>query len=572
MDRITKQLLSDFLKAEEIEPTDISGDFEQFCNYSVLSNEYGKTFNVSEITVGNGSDTGIDGIAIIVNGHLISDTEEIDDLLSSNGYLDVTFIFIQAKTSSNFDTKEIHSFNFGVTDFFEESPKLTRNEDIKHFAELSEHIFNNASDFKENPKIKAYYITTGTVTNDKNINAALDSLKESLENYNLFEEIDIHLLGANELGKLYRKSKNPISSTFTFSNKVTLPDIEGINQSYYGILPYNEFKKLLIDENGNMHSIFDDNVRDFQGEKNPVNKHISETLEKNNPHLFSVLNNGIAIVANSIKTSGNTFTITDYQIVNGCQTSNVLYKHRHKKEIDDVNVPIKLIVTDNEDIKSKITVSTNNQTAIKKEQLTAMSDFQKNLEHYYSSIQGDGRLHYERRAKQYSYDRNIVKKKIITVPVQIKSFSAMFNYNPHMVTSFFGRLIKNIGEPGSNIFEQDHQFAAYYMAGLAHYRLENLFSAGTIDKQHRKAKYHMLMLVPPIASSSSLPPVNSRKKVENYCTPIINKLNNQNQCKDIFTRAAKIVDQAVNESDERQPLKSRAIINKILKTLKSASD
>jgi hypothetical protein len=460
MDRITKQLLSDFLKDQEIPTTSEAEDFEKFCNYTVLSNEYNKTFDVNSVTVGAGSDTGIDGIAIIVNGHLVEDTDEIDDLLKSNGYLDVTYIFIQSKTSSNFDTKEMHAFYFGVNDFFSDSPQLPRNDDIKKYAEISELILSHASDFKENPKCKTYFITTGVINEDANINAVVKSSQDGLKSYNLFESIEPNVIGANELGKLYRKTKNPITSTFIFTNKVILPEIEGINQSYYGVLPFSEFKKLLIDDNGNIQSIFDDNVRDFQGANNPVNKSISETLECDNPNLFSVLNNGVAIVANSIKTSGNTFTVTDYQIVNGCQTSNVLYEHKHIIGIENISIPLRLIVTDNEDVKSKITVSTNNQTAIKKEQLAAMSDFQKNLEHYYSSITGEGRLYYERRAKQYNSDRNVVKRKIITVSTQIKSFSSMFNKNPHLVTSYFGSLVKNMGESGSKIFEQDHQFAS----------------------------------------------------------------------------------------------------------------
>ena len=103
MDRITKKLLQDFLEAQEMESSDEPSDFELFCNYSVLANEYNKTFDVKNITVGAGADTGIDGIAIIVNGHLVEDTDEIDILLEANGYLEVTYIFVQAKTSSNFE-------------------------------------------------------------------------------------------------------------------------------------------------------------------------------------------------------------------------------------------------------------------------------------------------------------------------------------------------------------------------------------------------------------------------------------------------------------------------------------
>lgn len=568
MDRITRQLLSDFLVSQEITTSTESDDFEIFCNYTVLSNEYNKTFDVNSVTVGSGSDTGIDGLGIIVNGHLVEDTAEIDDLLEANGYLDVTYIFIQSKTTSGFDTKEINAFYFGVNDFFSESPKLPRNDDIKRFSEISDYAINLASNFKENPKCKTYYISTGVVNNDANIDAVVSTNKESLASYNLFEDIEFNILGANQLGKLYRKTKNPITSTFVFANKVTLPEIEGVNQSYFGVIPFSEFKKLTIDDNENMHSIFDDNVRDFQGVNNPVNKNIAETLECDNPHLFSVLNNGVAIVANSVKTSGNIFTISDYQIVNGCQTSSVLFEHRNQQGIDEINIPIRLIVTEDEDIKSQITVSTNNQTAIKKEQLSAMSDFQKNLEHYYCSIVGDGRLYYERRTKQYNSDRDVVKRKIITVSIQIKAFSSMLNKNPHMVTSYFGSLTKNMGEAGSGIFEKDHQFATYYLAGLAFYRLDSLFNSGELDKKYRKVKFYLLMLVPMLTTKDEFPPLNSLKKVESFCKPIIEKLNDEYLCKAIFVAAAKIIEDSGVDVEDKQALKSRPMTDKILAAYK----
>lgn len=564
MDRISKKLLQDFLEAQEMDLSVEATDFEMFCNFSVLANEYNKTFDVKNITVGAGADTGIDGIAIIVNGHLVEDTDEIDSLLEANGYLEVTYLFIQAKTSSNFDTKEMHAFYFGISDFFSETPKLARNDDIKKYSEISEYLLDNASDFKENPVCKSYFITTGVVNDDQNVSAVVSSSVADLESYNLFERIEAKVLGANELGKLYRRTKNPITSKFTFANKITLPDIDGIDQSFYGVLPFSEFRKLLIDENGNIQSIFDDNVRDFQGVGNLVNSNINETLNGELPDLFSVLNNGVTIVADSIKTSANSLTITDYQIVNGCQTSNVLYENRNNENIDDINIPLRLIVTTDEDVKSKITVSTNNQTAIKKEQLAAMSDFQKNLQHYYSSINGEGKLFYERRAKEYNSDRNVVKRKVITIANQIKSYSAMFSKNPHMVTTYLGTLVKTMGNPGSKLFEEDHQFSPYYMAGLAFYRLDSLFLNGSIDKKYKKVRFYILMLVPMIASTEEFPPLNSQKKCERFCTPIIDKLNDENVYPAIFIEAVKIIDKSGSDVEDKQALKSRTMTDHIL--------
>lgn len=226
---------------------------------------------------------------------------------------------------------------------------------------------------------------------------------------------------------------------------------------------------------------------------------------------------------------------------------------------------MRLIVTNDEEIKSQITVSTNNQTAIKKEQLAAMSDFQKNLQHYYSSISGEGKLYYERRAKEFNSDRNVSKRKIITIANQIKTFSSMFNKNPHMVTTYLGTLVKTMGNPGSNIFETDHQFSPYYLAGLTYYKLDSLFNSGVLDKKYRKVKFYITMLVPMIASAEDFPPFNSQKKTEKYCAPIIKKLNDESQCTAIFQTAIEIIDRSNAPIEDKQALKSRPMTDQILK-------
>ena len=93
MDRILKQLLADFLISEELKSADVGTDFEMFAIYSVISHEYSRSFEVDAVNVGAGDDTGIDGIAIILNGKIIETIEEIDFFLSNNNSLDALVIF-----------------------------------------------------------------------------------------------------------------------------------------------------------------------------------------------------------------------------------------------------------------------------------------------------------------------------------------------------------------------------------------------------------------------------------------------------------------------------------------------
>lgn len=554
MDRITKSLITELLTNQELTSEGDAKDFEKLVNYCIVSNEYSKTFDINLITIGDGGDTGIDGIAIIVNGQLIENKEEIDDLLETNNSLEVSYVFTQAKTSSNFNSGEINTFIFGIKDFFSESPSLDRNAEVTKYAEISDYIYEKAPRFKENPSLKLFYATTGKWVDDQNLLAVINQGVKELEELNLFDKVIFTPLGAKEVANSYRKTKESISTTITFSNRVTLPAINGISEAYIGLLPFEEFKNILIDEEDNLVNVFEDNVRDFQGTNNDVNSGIKQTLNSDDSDLFSVLNNGVTIVASSISPTGDKFTIHDYQIVNGCQTSNVLFNNRNSQYMSKVNIPIKIIATDDDDIKNRITLATNNQTPIKKEQLASLTAFQRSLEQYYNSYNGDARLYYERRSKQYNSDSSVLKTRIITVPYQIKSFSAMFLNNPHQVTSFFGTIVNKLNEGKAQIFTPDHKYSPYYTSAFAYYKLESHFRKRNIDTSYKKVRFHILMLFRMMFQEDELPPFNS-KRMDAYCQKLLNILNDDTQSLEAFKKCIGVIDEANFEKTDKQDVK-----------------
>lgn len=333
-----------------------------------------------------------------------------------------------------------------------------------------------------------------------------------------------------------------------------MPKINGVSQAYIGLLPFSEFLKIVSDNDDNILNVFEDNVRDFQGDNNDVNGGIALTLNNEDSEIFSVLNNGVTIVASSISPTGDQFTISDYQIVNGCQTSNVLYNNRKGNNINKVNIPIKLIATHDDDVKTRITLATNNQTPIKKEQLAALTQFQRSLEQYYNSYSGDARIYYERRAKQFNSDNSVLKSKIITVPYQIKSFAAMFLDEPHNVTSFFGTIVKRLNEGKAQIFTNDHSYSPYYTSAFAYYKLESFFRKGNIDSSFKKVRFHILMLFRIISEREIMPTLNS-KKMEKYCMELLKILNDDTKALNAFRKCTEIVELSSFDKSEKQNLK-----------------
>lgn len=555
MDRITESLIKELLNTLEIASKGESKDFEKLANYTIVSTEYNKTFDVEAITVGDSNDTGLDGIAIIVNGQLVESIEEVEDLLERNNFLEIDYVFIQSKTSSSFESAEINTFIFGVQDFFSPSPRLVRNEDVRRFSDISNYLFEKAPKFRRNPNIKLFFVTTGKWTDDTNLRAIIDAGLTSIEQTNLFEKVLFTPFGARELATAYRKNKESISTTITFNNRITIPQINGVSQAYIGLLPFNEFLKIIAGVDDVLLNVFEDNVRDFQGDNNDVNGGISSTLNSADSEIFSVLNNGVTIVASSISPTGDQFTISDYQIVNGCQTSNVLYNNRESANIAKVNVPIKLIATTDDEVKTRITLATNNQTPIKKEQLAALTQFQRSLEQYYNSFSGDSKIYYERRSKQFNSDNNVQKSRIITVPYQIKSFVGMFLEEPHNVTSYFGAIVKRLNEGKIPIFIEDHAYAPYYTSAYAYYRLESLFKKGSIDSSYKKVRFHILMLFRIMNEKNPLPPFNSNKKIENYCSSLLTILNDEIKTLKAFKKCINVIDNSGFDKSDKQNLK-----------------
>ena len=170
MDMITRALLDEFVQQNDIADLPEDEAFADFAGSLMISSHYSESFSGEEIVVGAGGDCGIDAIGIIVNGNLVTEPEEVIDLADTNGYLDVAFIFVQAKRTSSFESSKISHFGFGVSDFFLEKPNLPQNERLRHYHQMMQEVFKKSKLFtKGNPQCALYYVTTGRWTEDVNL-------------------------------------------------------------------------------------------------------------------------------------------------------------------------------------------------------------------------------------------------------------------------------------------------------------------------------------------------------------------------------------------------------------------
>lgn len=557
MDLVTKNLVSSFKNEESLpDDTDNATLFEHFANFCIVSKEYGEEFDVDDVHTGGGDDLGIDGLAIIVNGAMVSDTTEVDDLATANKYLEAEFIFCQAKSGGNFAGSEISNYFFGVKDLFSETPALPRNDTIAEKLTVIKAIYERSALFKRgNPFVRMYYVTTGKWQDDAKLTARIENEKDGLLELNIFRQVEFTPVDARLLQRLYNNAKNRLSKSITFSKKVTLPSLPDVQESYLGYLPADEYLKLITDDSGSIvRGLFYDNVRDFQGE-NPVNQEIDETLKSSAQQLFVLLNNGITIVADSISKTGDTFTIEDYQIVNGCQTSHVLFNNAAVLT-DAVQIPVKLIVSQDSAVKNRIIKATNRQTPVKTEELTALTDYQKALEDFYNAMTGEYQLYYERRSQQYRAATGIEKIRIVNISNQIRSFASMFLNLPHQASRYYGTLLRSIE---TKIFLPEHPPIAYYASALALYRLESLLRKKAVDAKYRPFKYHVLAILRMRLGGISMP-VMSSNKFEKYCAELVTILQDEKKYAALFQDAVHILDSALKGEYARDKAKDVSVL------------
>lgn len=245
---------------------------------------------------------------------------------------------------------------------------------------------------------------------------------------------------------------------------IPLPKLDEVTEVFSGVISATDLIDIITDEDKTLlKSLFSDNVRDFQG-MNPVNKDIQDTLQdSHNKVLFPVLNNGITIVASQAKRVRTNITLTNYQVVNGCQTCHILFYN--KDVLENVFVPVKIISSDSSETVNSITKATNWQTQVTEEAFETTRDFHKELEYIFLLLQKERgyNLYYERRSKQYAYRSKIKKYQIITMPILLYSFMSMFLDMPHSTQHYYGLMLK---EHRKKIFDESHSLMAYYLSAF----------------------------------------------------------------------------------------------------------
>ncbi|MCH7728249.1 MAG: AIPR family protein [Planctomycetes bacterium] len=542
-DMILASHLKDFATQNDLQEFDDSQLFAYFVANCALSRLTAEALTLGDFDVDGSHDTGLDTVAILVNGYPVTSIDEIDFFRDKLRRFDVDFVFVQSKTSPKFNAAEIGSFAFGVKQFFSQEASIPTNDAVASYRELKAYIYENSIHMANPPACHLFYATTGEWRDDPTVVGRMDSERNELKATGLFSDVHFQPLDSERLKTSYRELRHKVEREINFDKHTILPSIEGVDEAYLGYVPAREFLDFISDEDGNLlKSLFYDNVRDFQGD-NPVNREIADTLGNPNERgRFVLLNNGITIVARSINKVAAKFRVTDYQIVNGCQTCNVLHLNRHDLT-DQVFLPIKLIVTGDAEVTNEVIKATNRQTEVKLEAFESLAPFHRKLEDFYASFDKDShkRLYYERRSKQYQ-NLPVKPHQIISLATQSKSFLAMFLNQPHSTPRYYGEILNTNRE---RMFLDKHSPFPYYTAGYALHLVDSLFKTNAFPYWFRRFKYYMMMLLRRHVGGPDVL-VNDNKNTDKCCQTICDVLWDREKAKEEFSKTLETIKTALN--------------------------
>lgn len=585
MNRIVEASINEFATQFDYKTLSNEAKFEKFCNYSISTKEIPQLTITKEIiddiNIGSGNDWGIDGLMILINKRPISTIAEIR--LLKDMELKVDIILIQAKTSDSINVGELGKTMEGARNIIRYLEEKTirnslppANPDLKDKLALLDALYecpSLGSDMDSSrPRLKIFYCVGGQNGATKDHEALCSATKNDIDSKMLTVDNTCEILSSTDLIKIYKGNRTRIQNTITIDSGISFPsNMEGISEGYLCLVSFPEFKKLIlipgehnVREDKIIKEIFEDNVRDFQGD-NPVNNAIAKSIKDGNSKLFAVLNNGITIIARKGSLKGKLLNLQDYQIVNGCQTCHVLFENRTHPEIEDLMLTIKVIFSTDQNIRDKIVVANNYQTQVMREQLTSLLDTQKTIEYYYQAVNKFVKLYFERRSKQYKYgEEKIPAERIITIPAQLMAYVSMVLGKPHMTSHYYGVLLEEFnGKDGKEkIIDPDANPAFYYTSALAAYKRDRLLSDGSLPRAAKYVKHHLLHAFPLVASDKSRPRLNSNS-AEAYCDELCTVLCDSEKCKETFEKAYRLIVDTLKRTPRSTDLNDSSLADEI---------
>lgn len=452
---------------------DISKDFafEILCLSAFLDISFDEAYNSASTLVNkNGShDAGFDGIYIDQNEKIVH--------------------IFQIKNSLTLKDNELNKFLADYENIFVRNNPV----DIRLNKVLESKIeqYLNLIKSGELFEIQLYFIFNGIKENSTSSqNGTISQRFESANNnLKILDSNDIF----SQIESLINLSKNRKENIFTFEAEKSNISLRSDPQSLLSFSLLNvkavnfRFKAIslckLIDKeielNGRKDTLFSENIRGYLG-SNKTNLSIKNTLIGEKAEYFPFLNNGITIIASSVRFPTQmamgyyNIVATNPVIVNGLQTTNVIYDiyKKDSSKLEGVFVMIRLYETVEPELITLITDATNTQSPISfRDKLSTkkFNDFTKEI------FESKGIGYLTKRGETFANTLSKDMKETVTNETVLKFWYSTFFEKPTVargnkskVMEYCFNATENINHPLHKLFKADKNSPIYLQLFIAY--------------------------------------------------------------------------------------------------------
>lgn len=562
MDPLLNGLFKRFRESNELESVSESDAFEMFVAKLILRDDLTEQLTLSDLLL-DPSTPGVDVALLEVNGEIVRDETDARELCAGTGRLVVALHFVQAKQSTKVHSPELLNMGDIVKRVLSGDPPAGYPK-LERISHALQYMFTDHATKMQNPRpaVHLHFVTAATTqtVNQESVQRRRATQEKTLSDLTFIGDANFTIVGSAQLVEASRKKDAENEADVVLKKSFNLPSMPGVEQAILGLISIDQLLLLIRNDDGSLNErVFYDNVRGFQGSSNPVNDRIQETLRSSGNLLLPVLNNGVTVVASQYAPRpGDEVRLTGYQIVNGCQTSHCV--HLVADELEDpamIQLPIRVIVTEEDEVASEIIRATNSQTAVSDSDLVALTQFQKTLEEFYELDPFQIKLAYERRSGQF-LDAGITRTRVVSIREQIRSLAAVFSNLPHLATRYPKDLYERVGE---EIFGENHQLQPYAAAAYAAYRLESGFRT-SIDPKLKPLRYHILMAHKYLTLRGDSRPLNDGRIVA-QSQMIVDSLKGSDYVGKLETAAAVILELTGGEVPTGDRLKRAAFTTEL---------
>ncbi|NOQ37073.1 MAG: hypothetical protein GQ569_14470 [Methylococcaceae bacterium] len=435
--------------------------FEVFSIAAVLETTFEDIYN--NVIIKGSQDGGIDGIYFLEQGDYY-----------------VMHVF-QCKNSPSLKQNAIDKFRSDYDDIFINGNRVQKPniEDLK--PKIDEYKQLSASGYII--EYKLYFLYNG-LNNDATKSGNIQNFDsyhkeghfEIWDSKNLYQKISSLIKSQNRRENI-KYSFTPVNSNIALSDNQALYSfsIQNIRAANFRISAIDLCQLIEVEKQANAtyDFLFSDNIRGFLGLRVRANKKMQLTLNNSEEAIyFPFLNNGITIICDKLtlpnSPQNGEYVIPAFNpvIVNGLQTTRVIYEQYQKQpsSIENIFVNVRLYESDDSDLVDKITDATNTQTPINFRDKVSNKDFNTYTKELFEL---DNIAYITKRGEAFSNQLSREMNDTVNSDTVLKFWYACYFEKPEMAKNSIARVLEEIYDatntesPLSKLFSGDKHSVIY---------------------------------------------------------------------------------------------------------------